>query len=108
MLCCAVSTGSDAWAGTFGHILNRDTPRTDCPLSLPEPPAETAQHMAYRPRDGSQPVSDFQRELLALASGVNGEAPPADDFEISESEASFHIRAKMRQLLGREIQPYQL
>ncbi len=85
-LCCVVS--SDEWAGTFEHILTRTTPRTDCPTNLPDPPLQAPLLEAWRlPNDGNAELSGFQRELLALASGINGEVPPAEDFLITEAEA---------------------
>ena len=32
-------THRDAWAGSFHELLTLDTPRTDAPMHLPEPPA---------------------------------------------------------------------
>ncbi|KAG2533786.1 hypothetical protein PVAP13_9NG013100 [Panicum virgatum] len=61
-------TKRDAWAGTFDSVLTRDTPRTDCPVTLPEPvklrrtaPVEHA------------PLSEFQEELVQLAAVLNGD-----------------------------------
>jgi hypothetical protein len=56
-------------------------------MILPEPPLRTAEHAAWTPKDGARPISEFQRELLALASGLNGEPIPSADFEITEAEA---------------------
>ena len=33
-------TKRDAWAGDFSHELDRQTPRTDCPMHLPDPPTD--------------------------------------------------------------------
>ncbi|VAH95995.1 unnamed protein product [Triticum turgidum subsp. durum] len=61
-------TKRDAWAGTFDVVLTRDTPRTDCPATLPEPvkmrPAEAAEHAT---------ISDFQAELVQLGAALNGD-----------------------------------
>lgn len=61
-------TKRDAWAGTFDIVLTRDTPRTDCPATLPEPvkmrPTEAAEHA---------PISDFQAELVQLGAALNGD-----------------------------------
>ncbi|XP_062190958.1 non-specific phospholipase C6-like [Phragmites australis] len=62
-------TKRDAWAGTFEHIFTElDQPRTDCPETLPEVPFE-------RPSPAKENgwLSDFQRELLELASFLNGD-----------------------------------
>ncbi|EMS57546.1 Non-hemolytic phospholipase C [Triticum urartu] len=61
-------TKRDAWAGTFDVVLTRDTPRTDCPATLPEPvkmrPTEAAEHAT---------ISDFQAELVQLGAALNGD-----------------------------------
>ncbi|KAL6850212.1 hypothetical protein ACP4OV_020839 [Aristida adscensionis] len=62
-------TRRDAWAGTFEHIFTElDEPRTDCPETLPEVPFE-------RPSPAKENgwLSDFQRELVELASFLNGD-----------------------------------
>jgi len=61
-------TKRDAWAGTFDSVLTRDTPRTDCPVTLPEPMelrrTEPVEHA---------PLSEFQEELVQLAAVLNGD-----------------------------------
>ncbi|KAK9911530.1 hypothetical protein M0R45_035431 [Rubus argutus] len=61
-------TKRDAWAGTFDVILTRTSPRTDCPVTLPEP-------MKLREagsKDDAK-ISDFQEELVQLAAALNGD-----------------------------------
>ncbi|KAJ8762701.1 hypothetical protein K2173_012193 [Erythroxylum novogranatense] len=61
-------TKRDAWAGTFEGVLTRTTPRTDCPVTLPEP---------VKLRDGGaiegSKLSEFQEELVQLAAVLNGD-----------------------------------
>ncbi|RLN19327.1 non-specific phospholipase C4-like [Panicum miliaceum] len=61
-------TKRDAWAGTFDSVLTRDTPRTDCLVTLPEPvklrQTAAAEHA---------PLSEFQEELVQLAAVLNGD-----------------------------------
>ncbi|PON87498.1 Acid phosphatase [Trema orientale] len=62
-------TKRDEWAGTFEAVfLIRTTPRTDCPVSLPEPP---------RLREGGakeeSKLSEFQSELVQMAATLNGD-----------------------------------
>ncbi|KAL6627590.1 hypothetical protein ACP70R_031316 [Stipagrostis hirtigluma subsp. patula] len=62
-------TKRDAWAGTFEQIFTElDEPRTDCPETLPEVPFQ-------RPSPAKENgwLSDFQRELVELASFLNGD-----------------------------------
>ncbi|GJN37760.1 hypothetical protein PR202_gb26746 [Eleusine coracana subsp. coracana] len=62
-------TKRDAWAGTFEHIFTElDEPRTDCPETLPEIPFERP----TPPKENGW-LSDFQRELVELASFLNGD-----------------------------------
>ncbi|KAF8402670.1 hypothetical protein HHK36_010759 [Tetracentron sinense] len=63
-------TKRDAWAGTFeNYFYLRDTPRDDCPERLPEV------EMALRPWGPKEDVSlsEFQVELIQLASQLNGD-----------------------------------
>lgn len=63
-------TKRDAWAGTFESYFNlRDTPRNDCPEKLPE--VKTS----LRPRGPKEDMSlsEFQVELIQLASQLNGD-----------------------------------
>ncbi|KAG1331821.1 non-specific phospholipase C2 [Cocos nucifera] len=62
-------TARDAWAGTFeGIVLSRTEPRTDCPVQLPTP---------SKIRNGGAnedaKLSEFQQELMQLASVLNGD-----------------------------------
>ncbi|KAL5817169.1 hypothetical protein ACOSQ3_025547 [Xanthoceras sorbifolium] len=63
-------TKRDAWAGTFEKYFHiRDTPRDDCPVALPEV------KMSLRPRGPKEDMklSEFQVELIQLASQLNGD-----------------------------------
>ncbi|XP_057772466.1 non-specific phospholipase C1 [Salvia miltiorrhiza] len=63
-------TKRDAWAGTFEkYFYMRDTPRNDCPEKLPEV------MVALRPRGPKEDekLSEFQIELIQLASQLNGD-----------------------------------
>lgn len=61
-------TKRDAWAGTFEGVVNRKTPRTDCPVTLPEP----VELRTALPVEDKQ-LSDFQAELVQLAACLNGD-----------------------------------
>nr|BAK03111.1 predicted protein [Hordeum vulgare subsp. vulgare] len=56
-------TKRDAWAGTFDTVLTRDTPRTDCPVTLPEPLKLRQSTVATE----QAPITDFQAQLVQLA-----------------------------------------
>ncbi|GLJ30699.1 hypothetical protein SUGI_0608300 [Cryptomeria japonica] len=62
-------TKRDAWAGTFEGILQlRESPRTDCPDTLPTP-------VKLRPGEAKEEASlgEFQVELVQLAAQLNGD-----------------------------------
>uniref|UniRef100_A0A6V7QYV2 Non-specific phospholipase C4 n=1 Tax=Ananas comosus var. bracteatus TaxID=296719 RepID=A0A6V7QYV2_ANACO len=61
-------TKRDAWAGTFETVLTRTTPRTDCPVTLPEA-------KKLRPTEAAEtaPLSEFQAELVQLGAVLNGD-----------------------------------
>ncbi|KAM7280898.1 hypothetical protein ACFE04_008032 [Oxalis oulophora] len=61
-------TKRDAWAGTFETVLNRSTPRTDCPETLPEP----VKMRNTLPKEDAQ-LSEFQEELVQLSATLNGD-----------------------------------
>ncbi|KAL2332952.1 hypothetical protein Fmac_014165 [Flemingia macrophylla] len=62
-------TKRDAWAGTFEkYFYIRDTPRDDCPETLPE--IKTLRQ--HGPREDSS-LSEFQMELIQLASQLSGD-----------------------------------
>ncbi|KZV18312.1 hypothetical protein F511_30956 [Dorcoceras hygrometricum] len=63
-------TKRDAWAGTFeNYFYMRDSPRDDCPEHLPEV------KMSLRPFGPKEDVklSEFQIEMIQLASQLNGD-----------------------------------
>ncbi|KAJ7959798.1 Non-specific phospholipase [Quillaja saponaria] len=63
-------TKRDAWAGTFEkYFYIRDTPRDDCPETLPE--VKTSLR-PWGPKEDTS-LSEFQVELIQLASQLNGD-----------------------------------
>lgn len=58
----------DAWAGTFEGVLTRETPRTDCPVTLSE-----AVRTRSEEADEERELSDFQKELVQLAACLKGD-----------------------------------
>lgn len=61
-------TKRDAWAGTFEGVVNRNSPRTDCPITLPEP-----QKMRETDAQEDAELSEFQQELVQLAAVFKGD-----------------------------------
>eukprot|EP00271_Cylindrocystis_brebissonii_P016900 TRINITY_DN4189_c0_g2_i1.p1 TRINITY_DN4189_c0_g2~~TRINITY_DN4189_c0_g2_i1.p1 ORF type:complete len:492 (-),score=68.75 TRINITY_DN4189_c0_g2_i1:437-1762(-) len=63
-------TKRDEWAGTFEHIvMERDSPRTDCPEELPSPPWS----LRHSPANEDAPLTEWQSELVQLAAILAGE-----------------------------------
>ena len=62
-------TKRDAWAATFEHtLMQMDSPRTDCPLHLPDAPAPALMSHA----EGSQPRNGLQRHMMTVMSNLLG------------------------------------
>ncbi|KAK4802915.1 hypothetical protein SAY86_001118 [Trapa natans] len=61
-------TKRDEWAGTFECVLNRTTPRTDCPVTLDEP----VRTREWGPRDDAG-LNDFQVQLVQMGAALNGD-----------------------------------
>ncbi|CAK9329325.1 unnamed protein product [Citrullus colocynthis] len=61
-------TKRDQWAGTFDIVLNRHTPRTDCPVTLNDP-------VKLRDMEANETrqISEFQEELVQLAAVLKGD-----------------------------------
>ncbi|CAK7331254.1 unnamed protein product [Dovyalis caffra] len=63
-------TRRDAWAGSFENYFSlRDTPRDDCPETLPK---VTTSLRPWGPKEDSS-LSEFQVEMIQLASQLNGD-----------------------------------
>ncbi|XP_058205788.1 non-specific phospholipase C4-like [Rhododendron vialii] len=61
-------TKRDAWAGTFEGVLSRSSPRTDCPVTLPEP---VKLREAEAKEDAK--LTEFQQELVQMTATLCGD-----------------------------------
>ncbi|XP_042504313.1 non-specific phospholipase C4-like [Macadamia integrifolia] len=61
-------TKRDEWAGTFETLLTRTTPRTDCPVTLPEPVK-----MREAGANEDKKLNDFQQILVQMTATLNGD-----------------------------------
>ncbi|KAM0048534.1 putative phosphoesterase, alkaline-phosphatase-like, core domain superfamily [Helianthus debilis subsp. tardiflorus] len=66
-------TKRDEWAGTFEGVLTRTTPRTDCPVALPEP-----EKMRHSDANEEANITDFQEELVQLGAVLKGDHKESD------------------------------
>jgi phospholipase C len=83
----AAMTARAAWAIPLHPLwenTNLTSPRTDCPLTLPNPPTQTPSQIGL-PHDGSNPASELQRLMVLLAEGA---ARTLAGNPMSEEEAS--------------------
>jgi phospholipase C len=68
-------TKRDAWAATFEDVFSLDTPRDDCPTSLPDVPSHRRLYSeTLPPQDGNMPLSDLQLDILAICAGASGDS----------------------------------
>ncbi|CAM6111446.1 unnamed protein product [Calypogeia fissa] len=89
-------TARDAWAGTFdGVFTSRTTPRTDCPVTLPEAPSSTATVSAAQLNTKTDTkensLNEWQGELMLLASLLKGEKAATPDVS-SEAHALDYVK----------------
>ncbi|CAI9764919.1 unnamed protein product [Fraxinus pennsylvanica] len=61
-------TKRDAWAGTFDGVISRESPRTDCPETLPEPVK-----LREAEAEDEAKLSEFQEELVQMAAVLCGD-----------------------------------
>ena len=96
-------TRREAWAAPFDSVLSLATPRTDCPLTMPEVPFS----LRHRPQDGKAPLSELQKEFVLLASSLN--EPDLDKVINGDGmtvlEGARFIREQVNRFFGREIVP---
>lgn len=86
----------DAWAGTFESLLyERDTPRTDCPEELPSPPWP----LRHSPPNEDRKFSEFQEELVLLASQLVGEHFLADNESMTVAEANQYVETAVARFM---------
>jgi len=81
------------WAATFEHLINRKTPRTDCPTTLPDVPAQTATELEA---EWNQELSHLQMDLLQMAAFMTG-APEL---------AAAKLKGEAGALLDKVMKPY--
>jgi len=93
-------TKREAWAGTFEHVLNRDTPRSDCPLVLPNPP------MPRTEPNGLDAMSPLQEGFVKIANALlrsvdsSVSAPPEN---MIEQEGGCYVTRTVASFLGKPV-----
>jgi phospholipase C len=98
-------TKRDAWAATFETIFSEDTPRQDCPRTLPEVLSHRVLYpTTLPPLDGKMPLTDLQMELVAICAGAVGdESLPLSELSAwNEEKGGRYCRDAMKSLLSLE------
>jgi phospholipase C len=67
-------TNRDAWAATFDHLLSEPTPRTDCPMHLPDPMPPT---IKYLETEAKLPLNGLQTHIAEVHGHLSGEPLPS-------------------------------
>eukprot|EP01113_Clastostelium_recurvatum_P003229 TRINITY_DN11403_c0_g1_i2.p1 TRINITY_DN11403_c0_g1~~TRINITY_DN11403_c0_g1_i2.p1 ORF type:complete len:512 (-),score=97.08 TRINITY_DN11403_c0_g1_i2:89-1546(-) len=57
-------TKRDAWSATFEQVFSLDSPRTDCPLHLPDPPPSSLGFSIDR--EALMPLNDLQKDIMSM------------------------------------------
>jgi len=93
-------TKRDEWAGTFEQVfLQRTTPRTDCPTSLPTPPPDVM------PKPIDHPLNDLQKSFIKFASVLNGDFETGERFKTA-LEGGEYVRQQVSEFLKRDMFSY--
>jgi phospholipase C len=88
-------TARAAWAIPLHSLwenTNMTLPRSDCPMTLPNPPTQTPSQIGI-PHDGSTPASELQRLMVLLAEGA---ARTLSGNPMSEEEAA-NLESKLEE-----------
>jgi phospholipase C len=92
-------TQRDKYAATFESVLlQRSSPRTDCPTDLPNP--KTVKTLEMIEMEHSQDMNDLQRGFSDLAANINGLAGTPDHIKTEHDGAKF-VKKQMDLFFGR-------
>jgi phospholipase C len=96
-------TKRDEWAGTFDHLFNRTTPRTDCPLTMPTPriPADADKRHEF---EWKQPISELQQNLITSMAAALGEKLDINSIK-NELEGSLFMAQAAQKFLANLATP---
>ena len=78
-------TKRDAWAATFETVFSEPVARQDCPLDLPDVPSHRRLYpntLPSREALGEAALSDLQKELIAVCSGLVDSASMKEDVDL--------------------------
>ncbi|KAG6395108.1 hypothetical protein SASPL_145700 [Salvia splendens] len=82
-------TKRDAWAGTFECVVNRTSPRTDCPddMNIDGSAVELSEPGKMRERKANEEVelTEFQKELVQMCAALRGDHGEVKDMKVAEA-----------------------
>jgi phospholipase C len=97
----------DEWAATFEHIFHLlPSHRTNCPNTTPTPESHRSQFPnTLPPPDGKGPLSDLQREMLAIVAGATEDMTFWNQNLTSwnEGKGAKYCQERMNLYFGREM-----
>jgi len=96
-------TRRDEWSGSFHHIFNLTSPRTDCPLTIPGP----TKSLRHVPADLDRKLTDLQKEFVLLASSLSETDLDKVEMghEMTVRQATKYIRHQVNAFFGRNMYP---
>jgi len=96
-------TKRDSWAAPFDFVLSLDSPRTDCPTSLPLGPTHR-QYGQLLPEHllGTRPISELQKKLVQMASALKSGEMEHNGEGMTEGDAHAYIGDRVNEFLERE------
>jgi len=91
-------TKRDKWAATFDKRLTEESPRTDCPMHLPDAPKTLSE--ADTLREANQPLNDLQTDIVDSFFTLRGLDVMADTKPTTQGEASEWIEKVVADVLA--------
>jgi phospholipase C len=89
-------TARDAWAAPFDDLFNLETPRTDCPMTLPN-----IFPSAKKPNQPDSPMHDLQLTMLSIANYLNGNGDDLSNYK-TEREGGLYVKERVQQFLAKQ------
>ena len=91
-------TKRDAWSATFDGRLSETSPRTDCPMTLPDAPKSLG--AAHARAEAMQPVNDLQKDILGAFRAVAGRDPATHPLPTLQGDAGAWLEGLVSQVLS--------
>eukprot|EP00040_Diaphanoeca_grandis_P003851 m.26128 g.26128 ORF g.26128 m.26128 type:complete len:512 (+) comp15286_c0_seq2:50-1585(+) len=100
-------TKRDAWAATFDKRLTETSPRTDCPMTLPDAPLSLGR--AHALREASQPMNDLQTDIVNAFLTLRGRDAVTGSMPKTQGEAAIWMSDIVKQVLeGKHVLGHKL